>query len=130
MPQSQAYSEALGDSLVSQGPSREKHLENFQKSRCLAFLRLNLATSSRVEALVASFTQNVWRLPSRLTREWTFQSRKTLRQNFQNFSHGFLAACFGNLFATQSSREKRVFCTMRVIFRAVFKIFSFFPHSL
>ena len=65
---------ALGDSLSSQGPSREKDLEKFQKLGFLGFLRLSLATGSRVEAPVMRFTQNDSQLPSRLTRELTFQS--------------------------------------------------------
>ena len=72
-----------------------------------------------------SFTQNVLRLPLWLTCEWTFQSRKILRQIFQNLSHRFLATWLGDLFATHSSREIHVFCTIRVIFRAVFKNFHF-----
>ena len=113
--------------MVSQGPSCEKDLEKFQKSRFLAFSRLSLATCSRVEALVARFTQNDSWLPLRLTREWTFQSRKTLRQIFQNLSHGILATWFGDLFTTHSHREKCVCYALRFIFRAIFKNFSFFP---
>ena len=77
------------DSLASQAPSCEKDLEKSQKSGFFGFLRLSLATGSWVEALVVRFTQN----DSQLTRKWTFQSWKTLRQIFQNLSHGFLATC-------------------------------------
>ena len=45
-------------------------------------------------------------------------------------SHEFLATWIGDLFAASSNLENRVFCTMRVIFRAVFKNFSFFPRLL
>ena len=78
------------DSLASQAPSREKDLEKFQNFGFLGFSQFSLATGSRVEAPVASFTQNVLRLPLWLTCEWTFQSQKTLRQIFQILSHGFL----------------------------------------
>ena len=37
-----------------------------------------------------------------------------------------MAACFGDLFVNQSSRENRVFCTIRVFFRTGFKNVSFF----
>ena len=60
------------DSLVSQALSLEKDLEKFQTSKFFVFLQLSLVIGSRVEALVVRFTQNVLRLPSRLTREWTF----------------------------------------------------------
>ena len=40
-------------------------------------------------------------------------------------SHGFLVTCFGNLFATQYSREKRVFCTLIVFFKTILKTFKF-----
>ena len=52
-PQSRAYLVGFRGSLAGQGSSREKHLEKFHKSGCLAFLRLSLATCSLVEALVA-----------------------------------------------------------------------------
>ena len=71
-PQLRVYTKAPGDSLEGQGPSHEKYLENFQKSGFFGFLRLSLASDSWVEAPIARFTQNVWRLPSRLTCEWTF----------------------------------------------------------
>ena len=71
-PQLRVYTKAPGDSLEGQGPSHEKYLENFQKSGFFGFSRLSLASDSRVEAPIARFTQNVWRLPSRLTCEWTF----------------------------------------------------------
>ena len=79
----------IRDSLASQGPSREKDLENFQKSGFLAFSWLSLATCLQVEAPVASFTQIGLRLPLWLIRGWTFQLRKTLK----NLSHGCLATC-------------------------------------
>ena len=99
-----------------------------QKSGILEFSRLMLATCVRVEAPVARVTQKVLRLPVRLTRGWNFQSRKTLRQFFFFFkilSYAFLATCFGDLFATQSSCKKLVFFTMRVLFRSSFKTFHF-----
>ena len=39
-------------------------------------------------------------------------------------------AWLGDLFVTHSNSEKCVFCTLRVIFRAIFKNFSFFPRLL
>ena len=93
----------------------------------LGFSRLSLAIGLQVEAPIVSFTQTVWWLSSQLSHRWNFQSRKTLIQIFQIFSHGFLATWIGDLFVTYYSHEKRMFCTLRVIFRAVFKNFSFFP---
>ena len=52
-----------------------------------------LATCSRVEGPVARVTQRFSQLSSRLSREQTFQSRKTLRNFFQNF----VFECFGGL---------------------------------
>ena len=51
-PHSQAYSEALRDSLASQAPSHEKDLEKFQKSGFSKFSQLMFATCLQVEALV------------------------------------------------------------------------------
>ena len=65
------------------------------------------------------------RLPLRLARKWTSQSQKTLRQIFQNFVKGFLVTRFGNLLATHSSRNNRMFCTNRVKFKTVLKTFQF-----
>ena len=93
----------------------------------LGFSRLSLTIGLWVEAPVVSFTQTVWWLSSQLSPGWNFQSRKTLIQNFQIFSHRFLATWTSDLFVTHYSREKRMFCTLRVIFKAVFKNFSFFP---
>ena len=81
----------FGDSLANQGPSREKDLEKFQNFGFVTFSQLNLVTDSRVEAPVASFTQKVLRLPSQLSRRWTFQSQKSLGQIFQNLSHRILS---------------------------------------
>ena len=86
-------------------------------------MRLSLATGLQVEAPVASLLRML-RLPLRLTRNWTFQSRKTLKQIFQNLWHGILATWLGDMFATHSSREKCVFCANRVIFKTVFKNYS------
>ena len=87
MPLSRAYTEGFRDSLASQSPSCEKDLEFFfQKYKFLDFLQLSLATCLQVEAPVVMFAQKVLQLPSRLLCGWTFQSRKTLRQNFQILS--------------------------------------------
>ena len=53
-----------------------------------------LATYSRVEGPVARSTQRFLRLISRLTREWNFLSRKTLRKFFK----AFVMKCFGGWF--------------------------------
>ena len=71
----------------------------FQKSGFLDLSRLSLVTCSQVEAPVARFTQNVSRLPSRLSRGWNFQSRKTLRQILPIFVSRLLATSYGDLFA-------------------------------
>ena len=93
MPQSRAFTKGFHDSLAGQSPSCEKDLEIFPKSRFLDFSRLYLATCSWVEALVVRCTQNVSQLPTWLPHGWTFQSWKTLRQNFSNFC----LKGFGNL---------------------------------
>ena len=85
MPHSRAYTEGFHDLLGGHSPSSEKDLKIFQKSRFLNFLRLSLATCLQVVAPVARYTQKVSQLPLRLPHWWTFQSRKTLRQIFQNF---------------------------------------------
>ena len=82
MPQSRAHTEIFCDSLAGQCPSREKYLEYFSKIWFSYFLRLRLATCSRMEGPVARGTQRFLRLSSRLSREWNFQSRKTLRNFF------------------------------------------------
>ena len=87
--QSQAYIEALGDSLVGQAPSRKKDLKKFLKSGFLAILQLMLAIGSQVEAPVARFTQNVSWLLLRLARKWTFQPWKYLDKFFKICQMGF-----------------------------------------
>ena len=96
----------------------------------LGFSWLGLVTSLRVEAPVMRFTQNVRRLPLWLTHEWTFQLWKTPRQIFKILSHGFSATCTGDLFVTHSSREKCVFCTLRVIVRVLFQNLFIFPSHI
>ena len=51
--------------------------------------------------------------------------KKTLRQILTNLSHEILATWADDLFATHSSREKHVFCNLRVIFRQFSKTFHF-----
>ena len=87
-----AYTTALGDSLVSHGPSSEKHLEKFQNSRFLAFSQLCFGDWFASGSSSCEFTKTI----SRLTHEWTFQLWKILRQIFQNLSHGFLATWTGD----------------------------------
>ena len=77
------------DSLVSESPSHEKHLENFSKFLGFVHFR-NLVTSGSSSR---ELTQKV----SWLTHGWTFQLRKRLRQNFQNFVHGILVTRFSDL---------------------------------
>ena len=126
-PSREHHSENIHDSLASQSPSREKYLENFSKSRFLGFSQLILVTCLWVEAPVTRVTQKFLRLPSRLPRWWNFRSWKTLCTNFSKFRLKCLVAWPGDLHATSSSRENRVFCTIRVFFKIGFKIFSFFP---
>ena len=126
MPQFRAYIEGFCDSLVGQSPSRKIVLEFFFKN-----LVFQISCDS------------IWRL----VREWKLQSRvllrtfgdschdslasgtscrkKNFKTNFKILSHGFLVTCFGNLFATQYSREKRVFCTLIVFFKTILKTFQF-----
>ena len=91
-----AYTKALGEFLVSHGSNSEKHLENFQNSRFLAFSRLYFGDRFTSGSSSCKFTQTVSQLPLRLTQEWTFQLWKILRQIFQNLSHGFLATWTGD----------------------------------
>ena len=84
MPQSRVphrdISRLTSDSLVGKCFSREKDLEYFSKFGFSCFSRLRLVTCSRVEGPVARGTQRFSRLSSRLSHEWNFQSRKTLRK--------------------------------------------------
>ena len=52
------------------------------------------------------------------------------RNTLTNFSN-FVTRVFGDLNGeeTHSNCKNHVFCTLRVIFRVVFKNFSFFPHN-
>ena len=107
------------DSLTSEYPSREKHLENFQNFWVLVIFQ----TLSRVEALVVSLRRSfrdslAGGCPSH---------EKDFRQNFQNFVQGFLATHFGDLLAGHLSRENRVFCTNRVKSQTILKNFLVFP---
>ena len=73
------FSWLTSDSLVGKCFSRENDLEYFSKIGFSCFSRLRLATCSRVEGPVTRGTQRFSQLSSRLSREWNFQSRKTLR---------------------------------------------------
>ena len=115
------------DSLASQAPSHKKDLEKFQIFWVFSIFTTHFGNWFVSGSSSCEFTQNVSWLPSRLTLEWTFQSRKTLKQIFQNLSHGILAIWPSNLLATYSSREKRVFCTNKVKSKTIFKKFSVFP---
>ena len=79
-----------------------------------------LATCSRVEGLVVRVTQRFSRLSSWLPREWDFQSWKTLSKFFQNF---WLEVFWQVKLATYLSREKRVFCFLKTVFKIVFQFF-------
>ena len=83
---------------------------------------LVLATYSLVKGPVARGTQRFSQLKSRLPREWDFQSRKTLSKFFQISR---LQVFWRVTLATCVSREKRVFC----ISKTVFKKFSIFPSN-
>ena len=72
--QSQAYIEGFRDSLAGQCPNHEKDLENFPNFWVFTVLatqfgNLFMSGSSNREVI----QKFLW-LPSRLTREWTFQS--------------------------------------------------------
>ena len=94
------------DSLESESPSREKHLENFSKFLGFGHFR-DLVPSG-------SFSRELTQKVSQLTRGWISQSQKRHRQNFQNFVQGILVTCFGDLLVGQLSHENRVLCTNRV----------------
>ena len=104
MPQSRAHTEIFRDSLAGQCPSREKYLEYFSKFGFLCFLRLRLATCSRVELPIA---KNTW----------------------INFLKFFVLSALvtgpGDLLATGLNCEKCTFCVSRL----VFKLFQFFPRT-
>ena len=74
------FRDSTSDSLAGKCFSREKDLEYFSKFGFSCFSRLKLATWSRVEGPIARGTQSFSRLSSRLSHEWNFQSRKTLRK--------------------------------------------------
>ena len=100
---------------------RKRLWKIFKKSGFLAFSWLSLATGSRVEALVVSLLKMLRNL---------LASRPSSHEKYLDKFLKFVTWVFGDLFATHSNREKHVFCTMKVIFRAVFKNFSFFPRIL
>ena len=145
--QSRAYTEALDDSLVGQGPSRKKDLEKFQKSRFLAFSRLRLATCSGVEAPVVSLTQNGSRLPSRLTLGWTSSREKHLDKFFKICHTGFWQldlvtclrlipvtknVCFAlwGLFSGQFSKKIFIFPSLIVTVHCLVRSFPFQTHRV
>ena len=111
------------DSLASQATSHKKDLEKFQFFWVFSIFTTHVGNRFVSGSSSREFTQNA----SRLTYKWTFLSQKTLRQIFQNLSHGILATWPGDLLAIHSSWEKCVFCTNRVKSKKVFKNFSVFP---
>ena len=113
-PSCKSITEIFHDSLVT--PWWVKDLEYFSKIGFSCFSRLRLATCSRVEGPIARGTQRFSQLSSRLSREWNFQSRKTLGNFFQSFLFSVLAAGPGDLHAACLSRENRMFCTNLVSF--------------
>ena len=98
------FSRLTGDLLAGKCFSCEKDLEYFSKFGLSCFSRLRLATCLRVEGLVVRGTQRFSRLNSRLSREWNFQSRKTLRK----FSKDFFLVFWRLVLVTCHSRENRV----------------------
>ena len=81
-----------------------------------------------MEALVARFTQNVWWLPSRLTRKWNFQSRKNL-DKFLKFCHtSFWQLALGTCSRLTPVAKTRVLCIMGLFQDSVQKLFSFPSH--
>ena len=128
---SQAPSHELTQKLLAtllqvKAPVTKKNLEKFKNFGFLGFLRLCLVTVSWVEAPVASLL----RLFRDLLTSGPSNCKKTVRQIFQNLSNELLVTWIGDLFAAHSSREKRVFCALRVIFKAVFQNFSVLLHLL
>ena len=115
MPQSQAYIEDFHDSLVGQGPSHEKDLENFSKIWVFKFLMTqfgDLFTSGNSSHKVYS--------------ECFVAPFATLFSIYSNFCLKVIS----DLFATHFDCENRMICTMRVFFRTGFKNFSFSPSHL
>jgi len=85
----------------------------FQKFGVSCFSRIRLATCSQVEGPIARGTQRFLRLSSRLSREWNFQSWKTLRKFFKSFLSSVLVVGPGGLHATWFSHKIRVCCAKR-----------------
>ena len=81
-----------------------------------------LATCSQVEGPVARGTQRFSWLSSRLSREWDFQSRKTLRKFFKSFG----LKCFGGCIWRLTSAVKNA-CFAQ--WGQFFKIFFSFPSN-
>ena len=124
MPQSRAYIEGCHDSLAGQSPNHEKDLEFFFKNLGIRFLSTQFGDLFVSGSSGHEYTQKVSRLPSRLPCGWTSQSRKTLRQFFQNFVTKVLETWSGDLFTTHISCKNRVFCALRTEFKKK-KLFNF-----
>ena len=77
-----------------------------------------------MEGQVARGTQRFLWLSLRLSREWNFQSRKTLRKFFQSFLPSVLAVGPGDLHTTYLSRENHVFWANLVSFLNLFSFLS------
>ena len=105
------------NSLVSESPSREKHLENFSKFLGFGHFCDYIASGSSSRELTQKLS---W-----FTRKWISQSRKRLSKNFQNFVQGILATRLGYLLMSHWSHEKCVFCKRRVKNQTNFQNFSF-----
>ena len=82
--------------------------------------RLVLATCSWVKGPVTRGTQRFSRLSLWLFHEWDFQSLKTLSKFFQIFRlWSVLAGDPSDLLATCFSREKRMFCISKTVFKTI-----------
>ena len=110
-------SRRTSNSLAGNYFNHEKDSEYFSNFGFSCFSRLRLATCSRVEGPFAKGTQRFSRLSSRLSREWNFQLRKTLRIFFLSFLFSVLAADPGDLHSTCLSRENRMFWANLVSFK-------------
>ena len=119
MSQSRAHTEIFCGSLAGHCPNHEKYLEYFSKFGFLMFL------TTQSGDLFARGLRDFLGLPRDSLMDRTSSHEKHLDKFFKNFissvSQLVLATCFNH--------ENCVFCILRVIFKVVFKNFSFFPHA-
>ena len=124
-PQSRAHTVSFRDSLASQCPSHKKYLENFSKSGFLGFSWLNVVTCSQVEVQSQKSYRKFCDSTHNSLAGGTSSCEKHLEKFFKIFVLSVLVTCPGDLNATWLSRENRVFCANR----SVFKTFWVFPRT-